>query len=48
MKRDDDVKNKKPGSEPLDLETVWGIPEEDLPEQEPKDHFAPEDEELPG
>ena len=47
MKRDDDPKNIKLGSEPLDLETVWGVPEEDLPESEPKDHFAPKNEELP-
>ena len=46
MKRDDDPKNIKLGSEPLDLETVWGVPVEDLPEKEQKDHFALKDEEL--
>ena len=34
----------KPGYKPIDHETAWGIPEEDMPPQEPKDHFAPADE----
>lgn len=32
----------------IDSETTWGIPKEDLPEQEPKDYFAPKDEQVPG
>ena len=36
---------KDDDAEPLDLETAWGIPEKDLPEQEPKDHFAMKDNE---
>lgn len=38
----------EPGEEPIDHEMVWGIPEEDMPEQEPKNHFAPEGEGVPG
>lgn len=38
---------KKPGCKPIDHEIVWGIPKEDMPRQEPKDHFAPEGEGLP-
>ena len=34
-------------AKPVELETAWGIPKEDLPEQEPKNHFAQKDEELP-
>lgn len=37
---------RKPTTEPVDLETAWGISKEDLPEQEPKNHFAQKDEEL--
>lgn len=35
-----------PGYKPIDHETAWGISEEDMPGQEPKDHFAPIEEEL--
>lgn len=28
-------------------ETAWGTPEEDMPQPEPKNHFAPADEEVP-
>lgn len=37
----------EPGYKPIDHETAWGIPEEDMPPQEPKDHFAPEGEGMP-
>ena len=35
-----------PGAKPIELETAWGISEEDMPEPEPKNHFAPHDEEV--
>ena len=35
-----------PGTKPIDLETAWGKSEGDLPNQEPKNHFAPKDEET--
>lgn len=35
MKREDDPKNIKPGSGPLDMETVWGVPEKELPKESP-------------
>jgi hypothetical protein len=34
----------KPGYKPIDHETAWGISEEDMPPQELKNHFAPNDE----
>lgn len=37
----------EPGEKPIDHEMCWGIPEEDMPRQEPKDHFAPEGEGVP-
>ena len=37
----------EPGYKPIDHETAWGIPEEDMPSQEPKNHFAPEGEGVP-
>lgn len=40
-------KPDEPGYKPIDHETVWGVPEEDLPAQEPKDHFAPDGEGVP-
>ena len=36
-----------PGSKPIDLETVWGTSEEDMPPQEPKNHVAHEGEGVP-
>ena len=36
-----------PGEKPIDHELVWGIPKEDMPPQEPKNHFAPEGEGVP-
>lgn len=38
---------KGPGYKPIDNETAWGIPEEDMPQQETKNHFAPEEEGVP-
>jgi len=38
---------KKAGEKPIDHEMVWGIPEEDMPSQETKNHFAPEGEGVP-
>jgi len=38
---------KGPGEKPIDHEMVWGIPEEDMPRPEPKNHFAPEGEGVP-
>ena len=35
----------KPGEKPIDNETAWGAAE--MPEQEPKNHFAPEGEGVP-
>lgn len=37
----------EPGEKPIDHEMVWGVPEEDMPGQEPKNHFAPEGEGVP-
>lgn len=37
----------EPGYQPIDHETAWGIAEEDMPESQPKDHFAPEGEGVP-
>ena len=37
----------EPGEKPIDHEMVWGVPEEDMPRQEPKDYFAPEGEGVP-
>ena len=37
----------KPGEKPIDHEMVWGVPEEEMPPQEPKNHFAPEGEGVP-
>jgi len=37
----------EPGYKPIDHETAWGISEEDMPQQEPKNHFAPEGEGVP-
>jgi len=37
----------KPGEKSIDQKTAWGTSAEDLPEQEPKDYFAPKDEEVP-
>ena len=37
----------KPGENPIDHEMAWGVPKEDMPKQEPKDHFAPEGEGVP-
>ena len=37
----------KPGEKPIDHETAWGTPEAEMPEQDPKDHFAPEGEGVP-
>ena len=34
----------EPGYKPIDHEMAWGISEEDMPPQEPKNHFAPSDE----
>lgn len=36
-----------PGTKPIDQKTAWGKSEKDLPESEPKDYFAPKDEEVP-
>jgi len=41
------LSSKIPGSKPIDHKTAWGVPEEDLPKQKPKDFFAPHDEEVP-
>lgn len=38
----------EPGYKPIDHETAWGIPEENMSEQESKDYFAPKDEKVPG
>lgn len=35
------IENNIPGSKPIDQETAWAVPEEDLPAQPLKDHFAP-------
>lgn len=35
---------KRPGDKPIEHEMVWGIPKEDMPTQEPKNHFAPDGE----
>jgi hypothetical protein len=37
----------EPGYKPIDHETAWGISEEDMPPQEPKDHFAHDNEGMP-
>ena len=37
----------KPGEKPIDHEMVWGVPELDMPQQEPKNHFAHDNEEVP-
>ncbi len=37
----------EPGEKPIDHLTAWGKPEEDMPPQEPKNHFAPEGEGVP-
>jgi hypothetical protein len=34
----------KPGEKPIDHEMVWGVPKEDMPQQEPKNHFAHDNE----
>lgn len=36
----------KPGEKPIDHEMVWGVPEEEMPKQEPKNHFAHDNEEV--
>lgn len=41
------LSNNIPGYKPIDHETAWGESEEDLPKTEPKNHFAPHDEEVP-
>ena len=38
---------KRPGDKPIDHEMVWGIPEEEMPPQEPKNHFAHDNEGVP-
>ncbi|MBA7676115.1 hypothetical protein ES703_84356 [subsurface metagenome] len=38
------IKPVETGYKPIEHEMAWGIPEEDLPKQEPKNHFAPIDE----
>ena len=35
-----------PGAKPIDLETAWGISEADMPEPDPKNHFAQKEEEI--
>ena len=37
----------EPGENPIDHLTAWGTPEEDMPQTESKNHFAPADEEVP-
>jgi len=37
----------EPGDKPIGHEMVWGIPEKDMPPQEPKNHFTPEGEGVP-
>jgi len=37
----------EPGKNPIDHLTAWGTSEEDMPQTEPKNHFAPADEEVP-
>lgn len=36
----------EPGEKPIDHETVWGIPKEDMPQQEDKNHFGQFNEEV--
>ena len=36
----------EPGEKPIDHLTAWGTSEEDMPQPEPKNHFAPADEEI--
>lgn len=38
----------KPGDKSIDHLTAWGTPQEDMPVPELKNHFAPNDEEVPG
>ncbi len=40
------LSNFLPGSKPIDLETIWAVPAEDLPKQEPKEYFEPHDEKV--
>lgn len=37
----------EPGYKPIDHETAWGISEEDMPQQKPKNHFAHDNEGVP-
>ncbi len=37
----------EPGEKSIDHLTAWGTSEKDLHESEPKDYFAPKDEEVP-
>jgi len=37
----------KPGEKPIDDETAWGKTDAEMPEQDSKDHFAPEGEGVP-
>ena len=37
----------KPGEKSIDYLDAWGAPEEDMPLQEPKNHFAPDNEGVP-
>ena len=37
----------EPGKNPIDHLTAWGTSKEDMPQTEPKNHFAPADEEVP-
>lgn len=37
----------KPGEKSIDYLTAWGTPQEDMPRQESKNHFAPDGEGVP-
>ena len=37
----------EPGKKSIDHLTAWGTPEDEMPPQEPKNHFAPEGERVP-